>query len=143
MAASLPRRKILTKHDQQCLNKILNELWRRHTNTSLNLEVNFVDTATISQLHYDFLRDASATDIITFDLGVTPEGWRLAALAIAVRVAQDYAKAYGVSLREELRRLVIHGVLHLLGYDDHTPAEKKKMRRAENTLLRQCLQYLA
>ena len=117
-------------------------LWRRRANTSLNLEVNFVDTATISQLHRDFLQDASATDIITFDLGVTPEGWRLAALAIAVPVAQDYAKAYGVSLREELRRLIIHGVLHLLGCNDHTPAEKKQMRRAENTLLRQCMQNL-
>lgn len=117
-------------------------LWRRRANTSLNLEVNFVDTATISQLHRDFLQDASATDIITFDLGMTPEGWRVAALAIAVPVAQDYAEIYGVSLREELQRLVIHGVLHLLGYDDHTPAEKKQMRRAENTLLRQCRQNL-
>lgn len=114
-------------------------MWRQRANASLNLEVNFVDKATISQLHHDFLQDASATDIITFDLGATPEGWRIAVLAVCVPVAQDYAKIYGVSLRQELQRLVIHGVLHLLGYNDHTPVEKKQMRRAENVLLRRCL----
>jgi len=82
------------------------------------------------------LQDASPTDVITFDLGVTPAGWRMATLAICVPVAQEYAKTDGVSLRAELQRLVIHGVLHLLGYDDHTPAEKKRMRRKENALLR-------
>lgn len=117
-------------------------MWCRQAKASINLDVNLVDVATISQLHRDFLQDASATDVMTFDLGATPEGWRIAALAIGVPVAQDYAKAYGVSLREELQRLVIHGVLHLLGYDDRTPAAKKQMRREENTILRRCLQNL-
>jgi len=143
MAAPLPRRTLLTKNDRQCLNNVLNSVWRRRAKASINLEVNFVDAATISQLHRDFLQDAAATDVITFDLGATPEGWRVAALAICMPVALDYAKAYGVSLREELHRLVIHGVLHLLGYDDHTPAARKQMRRKENTLLRRCLQNLA
>jgi rRNA maturation RNase YbeY len=81
-----------------------------------------------------------STDAITFDLGTTPEGWRAAAIAICVPVAQQYARQYRVSLREELRRLVIHGALHLLGHEDHTTAEKRRMRYQENKILRQLKQ---
>jgi len=134
------RRRIpLTKRDTQQLREILNQVWSRQATAPINLEVNFVDAAIIRVLHRDFLQEASATDVITFDLGETPDGWRIGTLAICVPVAQDYAKRYGVSLREELQRLVIHGVLHLLGYDDHTTAGKKRMRRKENGILRRCL----
>lgn len=121
------------------MHDVLNLVWGQRAPASLHLDVNFVDRATISRLHHNFLRDATPTDIITFDLGMTPEGWRMATLAICVPVAQDYAQAYGVSLRVELQRLVIHGVLHLLGYDDLTPTAKKQMRREENKLLRRCI----
>jgi probable rRNA maturation factor len=119
----------------------LNQFWSRQTTNSINLEVHFVDAAAISVLHRDFLQKASATDVITFDLGAAPDGWRIGTLAICVPVAQEYAQRYGVSLREELQRLVIHGVLHLLGYDDHTPADKKRMRRQENEVLRHVAQH--
>jgi rRNA maturation RNase YbeY len=137
--ASIRRQLPLTKRDTQQLSEVLNQFWSRQAATSIKLEVNFVDAAAIRVLHRDFLQDAAETDVITFDLGETPDGWRVAALAICVPVAQSYAQLYGVSLREELLRLVIHGVLHLLGYDDHTPAGKKRMRRKENEILRRCL----
>jgi rRNA maturation RNase YbeY len=132
----------LTKRDRQHLFDVLSQFWSRQPTNSINLEVNFVDAATIRVLHRDFLQDASATDVITFDLGETPDGWRIGMLAVCVPVAQDYAKRYGVSLWEELQRLVIHGVLHLLGDDDHTPAGKKRMRRKENEILREVAQHL-
>ena len=96
----------------------------------------FVDAQQISAWHRDFLQDPSATDVITFDLGATPDGARLAALAVCVPVAQYYATRYKVSLREELWRLIIHGTLHLLGYNDHAAAAKKHMRLAENKILK-------
>jgi probable rRNA maturation factor len=124
--------------------QVLNRFWREHAPAAgtTSLEVNFVDEKTIRALHDDFLRDPSATDVITFDLGATPwpgrpDGYRLAAIAICVPVAKSYAKRHGVSLREELHRLVIHGALHLLGYDDHTAAGKRLMRRREDEILRQ------
>lgn len=116
---------------------VLNKFWQEHATTALVLEVNFVDAQQISAWHRDFLQDPSTTDVITFDLGSTPDGARLAALAVCVPVAQNYASRYGVSLREELWRLVIHGVLHLLGYDDHAAAQKKRMRQTENKILKQ------
>jgi len=128
--------RLLTKPEIRRLSQALNEIWRANAATAIHLEVDFVDEATICTLHRDFLQDAASTDVITFDLGVTPAGERIAAVAICVPVAQRYAKRFNVPLREELQRLVIHGVLHLLGFDDHRTAEKKRMRYYENKALR-------
>jgi rRNA maturation RNase YbeY len=128
--------RLLTKLEIRRLLQALNEIWRGRATTATHLEVDFVDEKTISELHRDFLQDPSSTDVITFDLGVTPASERIAAIAICVPVAVRYAKRYRVPLREELQRLVIHGVLHLLGFDDHNTAEKKRMRYHENKALR-------
>jgi probable rRNA maturation factor len=129
------RRQFLTKRDTHRLIKILNQLWIERAATAINLEVAFVDEKKIRALHQQFLQNPSETDVMTFDLGATPEARRIAAIAICVPVAQHYAERYGVSLRAELLRLIIHGALHLLGFDDHTPAEKQRMRYYERKLL--------
>jgi len=132
---SIHRRLPLTKRDARLLVNALNRLWATRAATAINIEVDFVDKETIGALHRDFLQDPSETDVITFDLGMTPEARRMAAIVICVPVAQKYAEQYGVSLREELLRLIIHGALHLLGYDDHTAAGKRRMRIVENKTL--------
>jgi probable rRNA maturation factor len=133
------RRLSLTNRETQRLTQVLNRFWWEHAPRAkaTRLEVNFVDEKAIRALHDDFLQDPSATDVITFDLGATPDGHRLAAIAVCVPMAKSYAKRHGASLREELHRLVIHGVLHLLNYDDRTAAAKKLMRRREDEILRQ------
>jgi rRNA maturation RNase YbeY len=131
------RRLPLTKPDRRQLAEILNHFWRECATTPIQLEVNFVEEREIRLLQRNFLQDDSATDVITFDLGAAPDGWRVAAIAVCVPVAKNYAAQYGVSLREELLRLIIHGALHLLGYDDHTAVGRKRMRYAENKILRQ------
>ncbi|MCI0693996.1 rRNA maturation RNase YbeY [candidate division KSB1 bacterium] len=124
--------RLLTKLEARRLLQALNEVWRDHAAPAAHLEVNFVDENTIAELHRDFLQNASSTDVITFDLGVTPASVRIAAIAICVPVAKRYAERFNVPLREELQRLVIHGALHLLGFDDHTAVEKRRMRYYEN-----------
>jgi len=116
--------------------KILREVWAAHGQPAAEVEVNLVDTPAICRLHQDYLGDPTPTDIITFDLGLSPEGSRLAALYICIEVAERYAQRYRVAPREEIRRLVIHGMLHLLGYDDHTPSARRRMRRQENQILK-------
>ena len=56
-------------------------------------------------------------------------------LYIAVGQARLNAKVFGVSLEEELVRLVVHGTLHLLGYTDYVPKEKKKMWAVQEKIL--------
>jgi len=118
---------------------VLQALWRRHGQPAAEVEVNFVDMATLAHLHAAYLEDASPTDIMTFDLGFMPDSRRLAALYLCVEMAAQHARRFRVALAQEVQRLVIHGVLHLLGYQDRTPAQRRTMRRRENELLRQCL----
>ncbi len=58
---------------------------------------------------------------------------------IAVPQARLNARRFGVPFREELVRLVVHGVLHLLGYTDYAPRERKKMWAVQERVLREAL----
>ena len=59
---------------------------------------------------------------------------------VCTEVAKQQAREYQVSYRNELLRLIIHGVLHLVGYDDQDDENRMKMRETENNYLSQCLQ---
>ena len=99
-----------------------------------NLEINFVSGKNIYELNKTYLQHNNSTDIITFnysDLLKQIDG----EIFISIDDALDNAKKFKVSLSDELVRLVIHGVLHLLGYDDQTTSDKKTMKQLENKLL--------
>lgn len=73
------------------------------------------------------------TDIITFDYG---EGdWVSGDLFISIDTVCSNAQEYGVSFLQELHRVIIHGVLHLCGYGDKSPAEAEIMRGKEDFYL--------
>jgi rRNA maturation RNase YbeY len=73
------------------------------------------------------------TDIITFDYC---EGDLLNGdLFISIDTVRDNAAFYGASFEEELHRVIVHGLLHLIGYDDHSDADTAAMRAAENRAL--------
>jgi probable rRNA maturation factor len=67
----------------------------------------------------------------------TPDRY-LGDIAISVETARRQATRWGVSLARELALLVIHGTLHLAGYDHHTPAARRRMWRVQARLLRDC-----
>lgn len=73
------------------------------------------------------------TDIITFDLSDSEpiEG----EIYISVDRVKENASTYGVSFEEELCRVMCHGLLHLMGYDDHSDADKQEMRAKETFCL--------
>lgn len=79
-------------------------------------------------LHHDFF-----TDIITFDLGTagTIEG----EIYISVERVKENARVWHTTIKEELHRVIFHGVLHLCGYKDKLKKEEKEMRRKEDRLL--------
>lgn len=73
------------------------------------------------------------TDIITFDYC---EGDLLSGdLFISIDTVRDNAAFYGTTFENELHRVIVHGVLHLMGYDDHSDADTAAMRAAENRAL--------
>jgi probable rRNA maturation factor len=101
------------------------------------LSVAFLTDPALAKIHAAFMNDPSVTDVITF------EGDPLAGLAGEICVSADTARAYARKLQRdfsaELTLYLVHGWLHLAGYDDLQPARKRRMRAAEKramTLLR-------
>ncbi|MEN3010765.1 MAG: rRNA maturation RNase YbeY [Candidatus Bipolaricaulaceae bacterium] len=84
-----------------------------------------VDSAYIRRLHRDYLGQDRVTDVMAFRLN---EGPRVVGeVYIGLDQALRQAAHYGVDPEEELLRLLVHGLLHLCGYDDQTEAERRRM----------------
>lgn len=84
-------------------------------------------------INQKFLQHDYFTDIITFDYC---EGERLKGdLFISIDTVRANAEEFGEGFERELNRVIVHGVLHLIGYDDHTKADQKQMREKENYYL--------
>lgn len=98
------------------------------------ISVVFCSDPYILSVNQQYLGHDYYTDIITFDYC---EGSVLSGdLIISIDTVRANAAEYGAaSFEEELSRVIVHGVLHLIGYDDHTPADQKQMRQKENEAL--------
>ena len=100
-------------------------------------EINYVfcDDDYLHKLNVEFLKHDTLTDIISFDysVGKTIQG----DIFISVERVRENAADYKVSFEEELRRVIIHGVLHYCGYKDKTDKEAQVMRNKENFYLNQ------
>lgn len=98
------------------------------------LSLVFLTDPALAQIHADFMDDPTATDVITF------EGEAAAGLAgevcVSADTARDYARAHGHDFATELTLYLVHGWLHLAGYDDLQPAKKRRMRAAEARALK-------
>lgn len=99
-----------------------------------DLAVVFCDDAFLGDLHERHLGDPGATDVITFDLGDEGEG-PVGELYVSVERARDRAARRGVAVQRELTLYVVHGALHLCGFDDHAEAERERMRGAEARIM--------
>ena len=99
-------------------------------------EVNIitVDDQYLAGLHAKFLADPSNTDVLTFL--VDDRETKIGEIYLSIDRAKHHAKIYKVNVEEECARLVIHGLLHLKGYDDQTDDEREKMHQMENMYLR-------
>ena len=99
------------------------------------ISVTFVEPQTIAALNEKHLNRQGPTDVIAFLLGEPDE--MLGDVYICPEVARGSAAEYGVELREELLRLVVHGVLHVLGHDHPEGPEREtsEMFRRQEAIL--------
>jgi probable rRNA maturation factor len=81
-----------------------------------DLSVTFLGPLTMRRLNHRYTGHDAPTDVIAFALPA-PERRLAGDIYICARVAAGEARRHGIALREELIRLVVHGVLHVLGYD--------------------------
>lgn len=118
--------------------KVENNRWLRSVAESESkkigdLNVIFCSDPYILDVNIKYLGHDYYTDIITFDY---VEGDVLSGdLFISVDTVRDNAAFYGAEFPVELKRVMVHGLLHLIGYDDHTPDEQKQMRAKEDYYL--------
>ena len=99
------------------------------------LGIHFVSAKRSAEVNWQFLQHEGPTDIITFDHGSTPA--RLfGEMFICVPEAVRQAAEFRTDWKQELHRYVIHGLLHLRGFDDREPAVRRVMKREENRLVR-------
>ena len=87
----------------------------------------------ILEINQQFLSHDYYTDIITFDY--SEENVINGELYISIDTVRENAVEYGQDFTDELHRVIIHGVLHLCGLDDHNDEDIKEMREAENSAL--------
>lgn len=98
------------------------------------ISVYFVTEKKIAALHEQFFQDPTPTDCISFPI----DAKHLGEIFVCPAVAIAYAKKHGGDPFQETLLYVVHGILHLVGYDDITPQAKKAMRRME----KKCMDHL-
>lgn len=91
------------------------------------MEIYFVGKKNIADLHGRFLNDPTPTDVITFHHGE---------IFICPAVAERQRKTTRLSLHDEVLTYIIHGMLHLCGWDDHSKRDFERMRRRQERMLK-------
>lgn len=118
--------------------KVKNNKWLRLVAESEirklgDINIIFCSDNYILDINQRFLSHDYFTDIITFDYC---EGDKLSGdLFISVDSVKENSIQYGTEFNDELNRVMVHGILHLIGYDDHTKAQQKQMRQKEDYYL--------
>jgi rRNA maturation RNase YbeY len=103
----------------------------RHTVGTINYV--FVDDESLLKINQQYLNHDTYTDIITFDY---TEGKKVSGdIYISVERVEENALKFKVEPEEELKRVIIHGALHLCGYKDKSKQDAELMRRKENASL--------
>jgi probable rRNA maturation factor len=104
---------------------------------AFQLSIAFVDDATMAALNWKHLRHRGPTDIISFELPAAPGTPRAGDVYIAPDVARRNAAAHGAGVREEIARLVVHGTLHVLGWEhpEDDGRDRSPMWRRQERLL--------
>lgn len=143
MTLCLRNRQRVCPIDLRLFRRILRHALNDHFNaTDYELCFHFVDENEMGQVNERFLQHVGATDVITFDHADGSRGLH-GEVFICPEVASAQAKEFQTSWQEELVRYAIHGLLHLQGHDDRSPALRKKMKREEDRIVHALTEHFA
>lgn len=123
------------------LKRWLRSVVERYEGRVGDLHYQFCSDERILEVNREFLQHDYYTDIITFD---ETQGSRISGdMLISLDTVASNAEMLGVSMLDELHRVMVHGVLHLIGLGDKTPEEQQKMRAAEDEALKMLRDMMA
>jgi probable rRNA maturation factor len=138
--------KVTIINEQKSL-RIVNKKFEKYVKTILKEEkvvtdeviLHFVDANKIKDLHFQYFKDSSITDCISFSIDRPNKkkiGYNILGEAfICTDAAISYSKEHKVDSYDELILYVIHSILHLIGYDDINKKDIEIMRKKENYYL--------
>lgn len=115
--------------------RIVRSVLQRERCRAADLGIVFINNRRMCALNGEFLRHYYTTDVLSFPLSDRNAKCLEGEIYVNLDQAKRQAGDFHVSFRQEIYRLVIHGTLHLLGYDDNTRKNKEEMTRLENTYL--------
>lgn len=121
------------------MGRFINELIFHYTGKDNLVDYIFVNDDFLLQMNRKYLDHDTYTDIITFDLSDEITGCITAEIYISIDRVSENAKMEKVRKSKELLRVIIHGALHLSGFNDSTPDEKNEMRELETRWMDQYL----
>ena len=120
--------------DDNWLNCICNNILNDNNHDTASISIILSNDVKLLQLKKQYLQKDVLTDVLSFNLeekGDPVEG----EIYISLNRVSENAKKFNQDIERELKRVIIHGLLHLLGYDDQTQEEKKEMTRLEDHYL--------
>jgi probable rRNA maturation factor len=125
--------------DDRVWNAWLEDVVRSEGRVLGSLTIQWQSDDELLEVNRQFLDHDYYTDIITFNRN---RGNRVNGdLAISVERIIDHAAQQGIAVRDEVLRVVVHGTLHLCGYDDHSDEEKAQMRALESTYMKKASNF--
>lgn len=127
---------------KKVLQQLLVDLFRKEGRSLDNLSVVFCSDEYLLDMNRRFLQHDYYTDILTFDLSERHDNV-IGELYISVDRVRENARGLGVSAKEEMWRVIIHGALHLCGYKDKLKKQQLLMRQKEERYLRLLRKRLA
>src|SRR5437762_5967274 len=120
--------------NRKILKAFIVRLFRQEGKDLARLDYVFCTDQRLLQINRAHLGHDYYTDVVTFDLSAKP-GPIHAEIYISVDRTKDNARLFNVSQSQELRRVILHGALHLCGYRDKSKSDQRLMRKKEDTYL--------
>ncbi|HTB82676.1 MAG TPA: rRNA maturation RNase YbeY [Candidatus Sulfotelmatobacter sp.] len=142
MNVVITNRQRAKKIDARLLKEIVAGLFAELKIEEAEIGINLVGAREMALVNETFLQHEGSTDVITFDHRDSkskiqnPKSEIYGELFICIDDAMVQAREFGTSWQAEITRYIVHGVLHLLGYDDLKPHLRRKMKHQENRLMR-------
>lgn len=100
-----------------------------------DIDIAVVNSAEIARLNRQWLRHSGPTDVISFDMSSPADTAISAQIIVCGDVAAAEARSRGLGVQRELMLYVVHGLLHLMGYDDTDPESSQVMHARQQQLL--------
>jgi len=123
--------------DLRLLRRIIQRLLAEFTaRMVMDLGIYLVGEPEMIRLNETFVRHRGSTDVITFDYSDPDEALRSGEIFVCLDEARIQASRFGTTWQHELVRYIVHGLLHLNGYDDRRSRERDRMKQRENRLVR-------